>query len=336
MRLVISSLLLFCFLSCHNRDAAPDVDHIKTDLTTERFEQKLFALDTNQLATQLPGLLAADPAFAEIFMDHILNVDPKWPADSAMGYIRGFLTSHRAVYDSAQLLFKNFSPYEKQIKKGLQYVKYYFPAYKIPRRLITYIGPLNGYGDILDDDVLIIGLQHHLGGNYSLYKTEWVQEAYPDYISRRFEPDYIAINSMKNIVNDLYPEKTEDKSLLIQMVEKGKRLYLLNRFLPGTEEYKLIGYTQKQYNESIGHEASIWDLFVQNNFLQTIDYGIIKNYVGEGPKTQELGDASPGNIGSFSGWRIVKKYMEKFPETTLPQLMEMDADKLFSAAKYKP
>jgi hypothetical protein len=233
-------------------------------------------------------------------------------------------------------VFKDFTAYENEIKKGLQFVKHYFPDYKIPDKIITYIGPLNGYGDILADDALIVGLHLHLGKNFSLYHSELVQQTYPEYISRRFEPDYIAVNSLKNIILDLYPEKLEEKSLVQQMVEKGKRLYLLSKLLPGTDEYKLIGYTAEQLKDVYAHEKNVWDLFVQNNLLQTIDENVIKNYIGESPKTQELGDASPGNIGSFAGWQIVKKYMQKNPEITLQKLMATDADTIFQEAKYKP
>ena len=66
------------------------------------------------------------------------------------------------------------------------------------------------------------------------------------------------------------------------------------------------------------------------------EYNIIKNYIGESPKTQELGDASPGNIGSYVGWQIVKKYMSKNTATTLQQLMQLDNDTLFTETKYKP
>jgi uncharacterized protein YjaZ len=97
-----------------------------------------------------------------------------------------------------------------------------------------------------------------------------------------------------------------------------------------------LGYTEKQYTESKQREAVIWDLFIQNNILQSIDNSIIKNYIGESPKTAELGDASPGNIGSFCGWQIVKKYMNKFPETSLESLMTADAEMIFQQAKYKP
>jgi hypothetical protein len=331
-------LFIICSLlfSCNNGEKTPDVSDMKIQLTTQHFEKELFTLDTANFSANLEKLIAKYPSFGENFLSTILGADPKWTGDSVAAYVKGFAGAYKNIYDTATLVFKDFTPYENEIKKGLQFVKHYFPDYKIPDKIITYIGPLNGYGDILADDALIVGLHLHLGKNFSLYHSELVQQTYPDYISRRFEPDYIAVNSLKNIVLDLYPEKLEEKSLVQQMVEKGKRLYLLSKLLPGTDEYKIIGYTAEQLKDVYAHEKNVWDLFVQNNLLQTIDENVIKNYIGESPKTQELGDASPGNIGSFAGWQIVKKYMLKNPEITLQKLMATDADIIFQEAKYKP
>jgi hypothetical protein len=337
MRITFVFLFAACTLfACNNADKTPDVSNIKVELSTLRFEKDLFTIDSSNYTANLDLLISKYPTFGENFLATILNTDPKWPADSAADYVHGFTTAYRHVYDSVQIVFKDFTPYEKEIKKGLQFVKHYFPTYKDRKRIITYIGPLDGYGDILTDDDILVGLQHHLGKNFSLYKSTLVQETYPEYISNRFEPDYIAVNCMKNIVNDLYPEKMDDKPLVQQMVEKGKRLYILSKLLPKSEEFELIGYTKQQLKAVYEHEAAVWDLFVQNNFLQTIDNNIIKNYIGEGPKTQELGESSPGNIGSFAGWQIVKKFMQKNPETGLIELMAIDAETIFQQAKYKP
>lgn len=330
---VMASCLLF---SCNSSDNSPDVSTVKIELTSKRFERDLFNLDTVNYSTNLNKLIASYPSFGENYISTILNADPAWPADSVAGYVKGFTTAYEPIFDSAQKVFKDFSPYEKEIRQALQYVKYYFPAYKDRKQIITYIGPLDGYGDILSDDAIIIGLQHHLGKHFSLYRSALVQEIYPEYISNRFEPGYIAVNCMKNIVNDLFPEKMNDKPLVQQMVEKGKRLFILSKLLPKTEEYKLIGYTPEQLKAVYEHETTVWDLFVQNNFLQTIDNNIIKNYIGEGPKTQELGEGAPGNIGSFAGWQIVKKFMGKNPNLSLQKLMETDDELIFHQAKYKP
>ncbi|MFN5936822.1 MAG: hypothetical protein ACK43L_02090, partial [Sphingobacteriales bacterium] len=59
-------------------------------------------------------------------------------------------------------------------------------------------------------------------------------------------------------------------------------------------------------------------------------------FLTEGPKTQELGDESPGFIGLFVGKKIVEQFMEKHPELTVSQLLEYDNQKLFEDSKYKP
>jgi hypothetical protein len=330
---VLFSLVLF---SCNNHNKVPDVSNIKISLSTDRFERNLFDTTANNLFAYIRKLQSNDPSFTTAFLTTILNVDPTWPTDSAAEYVNNFIKAYRPVYDSAEKIFPDFTAYENEIKKGLQYVKYYYPDYKVPGKIITYIGPADGYGDILSEDALIIGLQHHLGKDFSLYKSELVQQTYPDYISNRFEPGYIAVNALKNIVNDLYPEKNDDKPLVNQMIEKGKRLYLLANFLPFAEEYKLIGFTKKQLEDAYAHEEVIWDMFVKNGSLQTSDKNIIKNYIGESPKTPELGEGAPGNIGSFAGWQIVKKYMQKNAATTLQQLMSLETEQIFQQAKYKP
>jgi hypothetical protein len=329
-------LVLTIITSCNSGEKIPDVSGVKINITTQRFEKDLFTMDTTNFVANIDQLFAKYPSFGENFSSIILGADSKWNNDSIAAYVKLFRDLHKSVYDTSTMVFNNFSPYENDIKKGLQFVKYYFPNYKVPEKIITYIGPLDGFGDILSDDAIIVGLHLHLGKNFSLYKSEQVQQTYPAYISSRFEPGYITVNSLKNIILDLYPEKIDDKSLVQQMVEKGKRLYLLSKLLPHEEEYKIIGYTKEQLKSAYKNERVIWDLFVQNNLLQTIENNIIKNYIGESPKTQELGDTSPGNIGAFAGWQIVKKYMQKNPELSLQKLMATDDDIVFQESKYKP
>ena len=328
--------IVLSFISCNNSKNAPNVKNISIDISTERFERKLFDTSATSLVKYLVQLQSINPVFTNNFIQNILGITPDISADSTAATVNAFVKSYRSVYDSVEKQFSDFSTYEKEIKLALQYVKYYFPSYKTPNKIITYIGPADGYGDILSAEGFLIGLHHHLGKDYPLYKTAMVQQFYPEYISRRFEPGYIAINCMKNIVNDLYPEKNDDKALINQMIEKGKRLYLLQKLLPGVDENMLIGYTNDQLKDCNKHEAAIWNLFVKNNLLQTIDKSIIKNYVEEGPKTQELGDDAPGNIGSYTGWQIVKKYLQKNNSLTPLQLMATDAETIFQEAKYKP
>ena len=332
---IVTIILCICLFSCSSKKD-PDVSNISVTLTTERFEKDFFDTSTSNLLSYLKQINSNSPTFVQTYLTQILTVDPLWPADTAAAYVNGFIKAYRPVYDSAEKIFSDFSPYEQEIKKGLQYVKFYFPGYKLPEKIITYIGPADGFGDGITKEALLVGLQVHLGKNNPLYKTTLVEETYPEYVSQRFEPGYIVVNCIKNIVNDMFPQKGEDKPLINQMIENGKRLYVLSRLLPQTEDYKIMGFSKVQMADSYNHEPVIWDLFIKNSLLQIADKNITKNYVDESPKTQELGEGAPGNVGSFAGWQIVKKYMQKKPATNLQELMKLDNEILFEEAKYKP
>ena len=333
-KIFIYCSLLFIF-SCNNKNI-PDVSGITVNITLERFEKDFFAIDTSNILNEMQRLRSKYPGFISDFTNQILGFGNTTPPDSLTKYMHLFIRDYRFVKDSADKLFGNFETPLKEIKQGLQFVKYYFPQYKLPGKVITFIGPFDGYSDVITSDAFAIGLQLHMGNNFTFYKSGIAQDLFPGYISKKFTPEYIPVNSIKNVVDDLFPDKSVGKALIEQMIDKGKRLYLLDKFLPYSPEYIKIGFTENQLKESYANEAVIWDFFLNNDLLHNTDQNIVKNYVGESPKTQELGEGSPGNIGAFSGWQIVKKYMNKYPETTLQELINKDARDIYNQSKYKP
>ncbi|HEY0271753.1 MAG TPA: hypothetical protein VGC22_01155, partial [Chitinophaga sp.] len=95
--------------------------------------------------------------------------------------------------------------------------------------------------------------------------------------------------------------------------------------------------TQAQLDWCRDNEQMIWQYFVQRNLLYITDWQETTHYMGEGPSTQGMPPGSPGQIGLFVGWQIVRSYMERHPAVTLQQLMEVkDPVQLFNEAKYKP
>jgi len=58
--------------------------------------------------------------------------------------------------------------------------------------------------------------------------------------------------------------------------------------------------------------------------------------MNDGPKTITMGEKSPGFIGQFVGWQIVKKWMEQDAKRTLPLLLQTPPKQIFEEAKYKP
>lgn len=347
MRKLLGGIFCCLFFSCNTSSDAPDVSGIKVHVEVRRFEKDLFNIDTTHINEGISRIQQLYPGFAMDFFTNVLGLNP----DSVLingsaqsSFIKTFIRDYRFMKDSADKIVGSFDKETKQITQGLKFVKYYFPLYKLPDTIITFIGPIDAnfetsfgtQGDIITPEGLGIGLQLHMGADFPLYKSAQGMERYPDYLSRTFTPDYIPINCFKNIIDDLYPDNSVGKPLIEQMVEKGKRYYLLDKFLPSTPEYMKICYTEKQMKDAYTNEAVIWDFFLNNELLNNAEQNTIKNYIGESPKTQELGEDSPGNIGSFAGWQIVKKYMAKYPKTSLQQLMIRDPREIYSLAKYKP
>ena len=331
-------LLLFfalCIISCKQNNE-PDVSKIQVDLKVQRFEKDLFSIDTNHVLPEMERLRKTYPAFVNDYMNQIMGFTTQSSPDTVSKYVTLFIRDYKFVKDSADVLFKDFDKIKMDVQHYLQYVEYYFPRYKVPKKLITFIGPFDGYSDVLTADALAVGLQLHMGKNYSFYRSEISHDLFPEYITEKFEPSYIPVNCIRNIIDDLYPDKNTGRAFIEQMVEKGKRLYLMDKLLPGVPDHMKIGYKEFQLADCYKNEAVIWDFFLTNDLLNNADQNIVKNYIGDSPKTQELGDNSPGNIGSFSGWQIVKKYMGKNPKVSLPDLMLKDPRDIYSVSKYKP
>ena len=326
----------FCLLlfACKQKKPAPDVSDIKVDVQLFRFDKDLFSIDTNNVENSLNALQKKYGAFLNDYLYNIMVLPPQ--PDSVAKKIKMFLHDYHFVYDTAQKYFDDFSDKFKEIKRGLQYVQYYFPEYKTPANVITFIGPVEGYANVLTTSGLAVGLQLYLGDDFPVYHSEFITNVYPDYQQRRFKPAYIAVNCMKNIVSDIYPEKNGSDPLIYQMIDAGKRLYLLDHFLPQLADSLKTGYTQKQLDGCYDNEAGIWNYFVQNNLLFITDPLQVRDYMQDGPYTEVLGQASPGFIGQFIGWQVVKKWMDKNPEITLQQLINTPEKKIYDEAKYKP
>ncbi len=346
-KLLVCLFTAALLVSCNGNKNIPDVSSIKVNLETRRFEKDFFAMDTTKVAESMKVVLQKYPDFLPLFTANILGLDLDsllLPGNKEDAAIRMFIHDYTPLKDSAELLYNSFDKETKSIEQGLKFVKYYFPQYKIPQSIITFIGPINAnfetsfgvQGDVLTTKSLGIGLQLHMGKYFSFYRSTEGLEEYPDFLSNNFDKEHIPVNCMRNIVDDLFPRKVKGAALIEQMVDRGRRMYLLTRFLPNTPEYECMGYTKKQMDDAEKNEAVIWDFFLNNNLLNKTDDNIVQNYIGESPKTEELGEGAPGNIGTFSGLQIVKKFMELNPETNLAELMKTDPREIYDKSKYKP
>lgn len=334
MKYFILAVTLLTLGACNSGKNKPDVSNIKVDnVQIERFEQAFFKIDTNNLRNGLIDLRNGFPTFYPVFMRDILQVNPMDTA--AFSIIRQVYGSYKPINDSIQLKYKNLNWLNEDLTQSFKYVKYYYPNYKLPR-VITFVGPLDVPGAVITPDYLGIGLQQFAGKNFSVYQEEPIQQMYPAYISRRFDKEYIVPNAIKAIADDIYPDKSVGRPLIEQMVEKGKAWYLLDHLLPDAPDSVKTGYTQKQLDWADENEGNIWGYILKNENPYSIEPHVIQTYIGEAPFTQNMPEASPGNIGQWIGWRIVQKYAAAHDELSLQEVLAKPAREIFEQSKYKP
>ena len=249
-----------------------------------------------------------------------------------------FLNAYRPIYSAVQKLNAPATAHP-QLQALFKYVHYYFPAYNLPKKIIYFIGPLDGYGNSIGSDYMAIGLQMFLGDTSSWYQSEQFQKYFPPYISQNFTPLFIPITAAKNILQDIAPNSRATRSLIIEMIELGKRQYILKKILPTSNDAHLFGYSSSQYIATAKAEQDIWNYLLKMNLVYSKDPKVATQLLSEGPFSMYFGNEIPGNVGLFIGYQIVNAWMEQQTEqaqSNLVALLQMPAEKIFAESKYNP
>lgn len=327
-------VLAACNQAAKNR---PDISGIRVSTSIERFDQAYFALDSNHLPEGMKTLQQKFPAFTNDFTNHILGAGPVSDSNQVLTIAnRHFFTSYYPVYEMLKNDFTNLSQQEAALNQAFRYIHYYFPDYPLPG-LVAYLGPFDAPGVAMTDSAVAIGLQLYAGADFPFYTSQQGQELFPTYISRRFDKEYIPVNVVKAIVDDIYPNQSASFPLLEKMIEQGKYWWLSKQILPDAPDSLITGFTQQQLNFCEKNEGLIWSFFLQSEQLYSTDPGVMKLYLGDAPGTQGLPPAAPGNLGQWIGMQIVQKYVSQQEGGIQPRkLMQISPREILDASKYKP
>jgi hypothetical protein len=252
-----------------------------------------------------------------------------------MNSVKHFLTykDYVALYDTVQKVFPDVKDIDKELESLFKHVKYYFPKEKLGD-VYYFISGLNSWSAITVDTSLGIGLDMYLGKDYPNYAAVQL----PQYEIEHCSKEYIPVNASKVIYENMYPFEPDGKNLLDLMLMKGKELLFESYMLPNTKTELLIGYTPAQLKWCEQNEAFIWNYFSVQKLLYSTNWQDIMRYVNTGPSSTGMPPESPGNIGTWIGWRIIQEYMDHHPEKTLPDLLNemLDSQAFLRESGYRP
>ena len=303
-------------------------------LPMERLDQVLFNLDTSHIKDTLLGMNPRYPFISEVLLQQMLAID----SSNIEAALLSFLTAYRPIFTAVQKINAPVSAHPR-LQTLFKNVHYYFPDYPLPKKIIYFIGPLDGFGNSIGADYMAIGLQMFLGDTSSWYQSEQIKKYFPPYMSRNFTPRFIPITAAKNLLQDIAPNSNLTQGLIIEMIEMGKRQYILKKVLPENNDADLFGYSASQYAATIKAEQDIWNYLLKMNLVYAKDPKVASQLLNEGPFSLYFGNEIPGNVGIFIGYQIVKSWMEQQSEkeqSNLIALLQLPAEKIFAESKYKP
>ncbi len=312
-------LLIFVFIfffSCSKEPKTDvDVSGIDASVVTQRFDKRFYTTPTDKLAelkTDFPFFFPEQTPDS-VWVNKMTDKD------------------EQELFVETEKLYKDFSKEENELKDLFRHIKYYYPGFKEPG-VITLLSNIDYENRIiLADSLLLISLDAYLGKDHRFYQD------YPKYIKQNFRRSHLIVDVAAAFAEKLVPP-SNDRSFTGRMVQQGKKMALIHRFLPELPEAEIMGFNKNQLEWARVNEVDIWKYFIDNEMLFSNDPDLSLRFIDEAPfsKFYIANDKdSPGRIGVWFGWRIVESYL-RHNKTTLQKMLTTPNEIIFKRSKYKP
>jgi gliding motility-associated lipoprotein GldB len=309
----VLSISLF-FIGCNDSDkVAQEVAKIPIALEISRFDQEFASATPDKipmLRTKYPYLFPAPDSIWVAKMKDSLQIE---------------------LFQEVGNTFNSFEDEEDGLIQLFKHIRYYFPEQHIPR-VVTVTNDVD-YNNriILADSLLFIGLDNYLGAEHKYYG------GFQRYIAKSLDRSYMVSDVASAFAKKVVP-KPRDRTFLARMIYFGKELYLKDKLMPMAKDTEKIGYTNEEMDWTLGNEEPIWRNFVEQEHLYSTDNKLNSRFLDPAPFSKfglELDNESPGRLGRYIGWQIVKAFMDN-NTIELKQMLTMPEEELFKKSNYKP
>jgi len=313
---ILLFLISINFQCKKNNDKEIEINSIPIEISFNRFDQKFYNTDSFKLKD-------LKKKYYYLFPEHF---------DDSVWINRRKDTLQLLLKGAVEKELMNLNHVKNEINHLFKHIKHSFPKTTVPK-IITLINNVDYQTKIIFLDTLILlSLDTYLGKHHVLY------EGIPDYIRNDMDVSYLP----SHIVDKFLTKKIDyplERTFLSQMIYYGKKLYLTDVLLPHETDSIKIVYTKQELKWSESNELYIWKYFIEKELLYKTDPEIIRRFIDPSPFSKfylEIDNQSPGRIGRWIGWQIVRSYMKKNPDTNIQDLIAKSSQKLFVESGYKP
>ncbi len=305
----------FLFFSCEKKSKIEQaVEEIPVDIKVERFDKVFFETNPKDLAklkSQYPFFFPAGND-DKVWLEKMQN--SQW----------------RELYAEVEKKYSNFDTQTTQIEQLFKHIKYYYPKTKTPK-IITIISEMDYQNKaIYADSLVIVSLELYLGKAHKFYE-------FPEYLKQTFEANQILPDIASSYALRKIPPPT-DNTFIGYMIYAGKELYFKDKLLPELTDDVKIGYTPEQLAFCQENENYMWRFFIEEKLLFDSDQKLVPRFINPAPFSKfylEIDNQTPGRVGAWLGWQIVRCYMDN-NKTSLQDLLLMDSKEIFEKSRYKP
>jgi len=323
-------LSLIFLVSCNNNNRFKIDTSNPVKVTVERIDKQILAMDTSDILLDISELSAKYPEFYAEYIA-IWEMEPADTADICQLF-HEFLTDTMliSVHKDVEKTFDNIAAIERKISIGYTYINHYFPEIRLPE-IYFFVGGFNR-SLITRNTFIGIGTDLYLGRDYERYKMLTY-----DYLTYNMDPESIPVDIISTILVNVFRQTGGKDRLIDNMLYQGKMLYLLSIFLPNESNENIIGYSKEHLKWCKRHETAIWGTMIDQKDLFSTNYSLIRKYMNDAPFTAPVSQDSPGRLGAWVGWQIVKSYMERNTDVSLRDLVEEnDYQKILEESNYRP
>ncbi len=310
--IVLMSILFSCKKQTHDQI---DLSGITVNVNIDRFEEKFY----NSNEQTLPKLKSEYP-----YLFPVQNPDSVW-----LNRINNI--EEKELFFRSQEIFRDFDREKTDLETLFKHIKYYHPGFKGPK-IITLITKLDYENNVMYvDSLLFVSLDMYLGQHSEVYN------GFPKYLSQNFDKSQLVVD-IANEISETYLLESRSRQFLNTIIDEGKKMYMVDKYLPTVSDARKIGYSVEKLEWVIANESQIWKYFVENKLLYSTDSKLYARFVANAPFSKfyiDIDKESPGKIGVWLGWQIVRSYMRN-NNVTLQQLLQTEAAKIFKKSKYKP
>ena len=331
----VLSVLIFSLVlcGCGNRYQyiPKDIEPVTVDIV--RFDSALLAVRADSTMQDVRRLYAEYEAFIPLYVEGVLRMpmsDTAYFSEQLAIFLVDTTMGLAQTNALAKERFANVDSIQNALNIAFSRLHYLYPDWVIPT-VYLFISGFNS-SVVYYDNMLGVGVDMYLGSDYPYYN----QVVY-DYQKSTMEKEYVVRDIMSMYLTYNIAYNSEYNRLLEQMIFRGKQLFLLSQLLPDTPAWQVIGYTPEQWTWCEQYERAIWNRIMEKRDLFKTESRILNSYINEGPFTAEVTQDSPGRLGLWVGWQIVKSYMHHNQEITIHDLInEGDAQKILEQSFYKP